>query len=143
MKKGIYSGNRCVVTREWPGGYVDLITVGNTEKMIREEYLSVPKSEVAPFLEMRMYFLVMYNLSDIQKGIQAGHALVEYVSAHGSDKPDFILFSSFDKTFIVLNGGTSNEGARSVDGMPYTRGSMEDHAKYLSSLCMRARKRRA
>ena len=29
-------------------------------------------------LEYRMYFLVPYNLSPIQQGIQAGHALQEY-----------------------------------------------------------------
>lgn len=52
-----------------------------------------------------MYFFVMYNLSGIQKGIQAGHAALEYVLKY----PDNVTreFIRDHKTFIVLDGGTS------------------------------------
>ena len=57
---------------------------------------------------MRMYHLVMYNLSGIQKGIQAGHSALEYVREHGNTKKykDFI---ENHKTFILLDGGGSME----------------------------------
>jgi hypothetical protein len=52
-----------------------------------------------------MYFFVMYNLAEIQKGIQAGHAALEYVLKY----PDARTreFIENHKTFIILNGGTS------------------------------------
>ena len=55
----------------------------------------------------RMMGLVMYNLSDIQKGIQFGHAVVEYAEKYFAH-PDYNQWSKNDKTFIILNGGTSN-----------------------------------
>lgn len=58
--------------------------------------------------ELRMYFFVMYNLSGIQKGIQAGHAALEYATKF-KDDPDYIDFVQNHKTFIVLDGGGSNE----------------------------------
>ena len=63
-------------------------------------------------LEYRMYGLVPYNLSDIQKGIQFGHAVVEYFldNPMDSDVTDKLgKWSSKDKTFIILNGGTTND----------------------------------
>lgn len=59
-------------------------------------------------LELRMYFFVPYNISEIQKGIQAGHASLEYAHKYGDTK----LFKDFiknHKTWIILNGGTTNE----------------------------------
>lgn len=56
---------------------------------------------------MRMYFLTMYNLSGIQKGIQAGHAALEYAYEYGGTE-DYQNFIRNHKTFIVLNGGTSS-----------------------------------
>lgn len=58
-------------------------------------------------LELRMYFFVPYNISDIQKGIQAGHAALEYANTYGSSEKykDFI---ENHKTWIILNGGTTN-----------------------------------
>jgi hypothetical protein len=53
-----------------------------------------------------MYFLVPYNLSDIQKGIQAGHAALEYANKYGHTH----LYQKFierHKTWIILNGGTT------------------------------------
>jgi len=53
-----------------------------------------------------MYFLTMYNISDIQKGIQCGHAALEYALKYKNDD----IFNEFvknHKTWIILNGGTS------------------------------------
>lgn len=60
-------------------------------------------------LEYRMYGLVPYNLSPIQQGIQFGHAVVEYGLDYGhkSDDP-YLQWARNDKTFIILNGGTTN-----------------------------------
>lgn len=58
-------------------------------------------------LETRMYFFVPYNLSDIQKAIQAGHCALEYVNEYGHT--DMCKrFIEKDKTWIILNGGTTN-----------------------------------
>ena len=59
-------------------------------------------------LEQRMYGFVPYNLSDIQKGIQFGHAVVEYQLKYGKDQ-NYLNFAKYDKTFIILNGGTTND----------------------------------
>lgn len=58
-------------------------------------------------LEKRMYFFVPYNISPIQQAIQAGHAALEYARIYGSND----LFCDFVenwKTWIILNGGTTN-----------------------------------
>jgi hypothetical protein len=57
-------------------------------------------------MELRMYFLTMYNISDIQKGIQCGHAALEYALKYKDDE----IFNEFvknHKTWIILNGGVS------------------------------------
>ena len=56
-----------------------------------------------------MYGLVPYNISPIQQGIQFGHAVVEYGLDYGhkSDDP-YLQWARNDKTFIILNGGTTN-----------------------------------
>lgn len=54
----------------------------------------------------RMYFFVPYNLSDIQKGIQAGHCALEYAEGYGHTK-EYKQFIKNDKTWIILNGGTT------------------------------------
>jgi hypothetical protein len=58
--------------------------------------------------ELRMYFFVMYNLSGIQKGIQAGHAAVEYGLKFGKTKT-YKEFATHHKTFILLDGGGSED----------------------------------
>jgi len=68
-----------------------------------------------------MYFLVMYNLSPIQKGIQAGHAALEYAEKFGSTN-EYQEFIKNHKTFIVLDGGAS--------------GNMVSHTKILDSYCI-------
>lgn len=57
---------------------------------------------------MRMYFLVMYNLSGIQKGIQAGHAALEYAYEYAGTN-DYQDFITKNKTWIILDGGGSIE----------------------------------
>jgi hypothetical protein len=57
--------------------------------------------------EKRLYFLVPYNLSPIQQGIQAGHAALEYAHEFGND-PSYLDFMEHWKTWIILNGGTTN-----------------------------------
>lgn len=58
------------------------------------------------YLELRMYGFVPYNISEIQKGIQFGHAVVEYSVMYGNT-PEWQYFANEWKTFIILNGGTS------------------------------------
>jgi len=55
----------------------------------------------------RMYGMVNYQLSGIQKGIQFGHAVVEYANDHFRDE-EYQQWAKNDKTFIILNGGTTN-----------------------------------
>ena len=54
----------------------------------------------------RMYGFVPYNISPIQQGIQFGHAVVEYANKYG-DKKSYRNWATKDKTFIILNGGTT------------------------------------
>jgi hypothetical protein len=58
-------------------------------------------------LELRMYFFVPYNISPIQQAIQAGHAALEYAHKYG-DTEVFKNFVVHHKTWIILNGGTTN-----------------------------------
>ena len=57
--------------------------------------------------ELRMYGFVPYNISEIQKGIQFGHAVVEYGLKHFKDI-EYQEWANEYKTFIILNGGTTN-----------------------------------
>lgn len=57
-------------------------------------------------LEQRMFFFVPYNISGIQKGIQAGHCALEYVNKFGQTE-EYKNFIKNDKTWIILNGGTT------------------------------------
>lgn len=79
-------------------------------------------------LELRMYGLVPYNISPIQQAIQFGHAVVEYgqkVKRNGHEQ-DSVLYNDWAdnwKTFIILNGGTTNH--KLEDGLPF--GSLNNH----------------
>jgi hypothetical protein len=57
---------------------------------------------------MRMYFFVPYNISDIQKGIQAGHCALNYARMYANTS-DFMDFVDFFRTWIILNGGTTRD----------------------------------
>lgn len=83
-------------------------------------------------LEKRMYFLVCYNISAIQQGIQSLHACVEYSLKYGKDE-NYIEWAKTHKTVIILNGGTSNDGTQSVYGYPVHNGSMEQHFETLKA----------
>jgi hypothetical protein len=67
-------------------------------------------------LEQRMYGFVPYNLSDIQKGIQFGHAVVEYQLKYGKDQ-EYLSWAKNDKTFIILNGGTTNDVSGTLNAL--------------------------
>jgi hypothetical protein len=71
-------------------------------------------------LQFRKYFFVPYNLSPIQKGIQAGHASDQYDSKYKGER-ELEDFTFWDKTWIILDGGTSNSGK-----MGHKLGTMEE-----------------
>jgi len=84
---------------------------------------SIPR-KTEMYLEYRMYGLVPYNLSPIQQGIQFGHAVVEYGQIVKGIPPFEAIYDKFakkDKTFIILNGGTTNEN-------PDKLGTLQQHA---------------
>lgn len=75
-------------------------------------------------LELRMYGLVPYNISPIQQGIQFGHAVVEY-GLHNYTDDSYQEWAGNDKTFIILNGGTTNSKGNIVTGEPH--GTLNQH----------------
>ncbi len=93
-----------------------------TERVTKEVFLDwLSRENVKPnstprktdmYLEYRMYGIVPYNISPIQAGIQFGHAVVEYQqntrSLSGIENI-YNKWASQDKTFIICNGGTTNE----------------------------------
>lgn len=95
-------------------------------------------------LELRMYGLVPYNISPIQQGIQFGHAVVEYsrmideLAVHAAGSYDESVIAKYKdwadnwKTFIILNGGTTNSRFRLEDGLPF--GTLNQHALTLSGM---------
>lgn len=111
-----------------------------TEKITAEDFKSrIANCTVKPnsqprktemYLEYRMYGLVPYNISDKQKGIQFGHAVVRYgrtlrknpTLQHMLDIYD--KYADNDETFIILDGGTTNNSVEYV-------GTMNKHLKTL------------
>jgi hypothetical protein len=95
-------------------------------------------------LELRMYGLVPYNISPIQQGIQFGHAVVEYGRMIDSRKihstgsyDNSVIEQYYDwadnwKTFIILNGGTTNSRFSIEDGLPF--GTLNRHLLDLAKL---------
>ena len=84
----------------------------------------------------RMMGLVPYNISEIQKGIQFGHAVQEYGNfvRRNPDlqvSKDFIEWSEECKTFIILNGGTTNNTY--LPNETYV-GSLNNHTKTLHDM---------
>jgi len=69
-------------------------------------------------MELRMYFFVPYNISPIQQAIQAGHAAQQYDFKY-RDNFQTIDFIVNHKTWIILNGGTTNDN-------PDTPGTMQE-----------------
>jgi hypothetical protein len=72
-------------------------------------------------MELRAYGLVPYNISNIQMGIQFGHAKDEYLLKYPNDEI-YMDWNKNWKTYVILNGGTTNEN-------PEDRfyGSMQKH----------------
>jgi len=90
-------------------------------------------------LELRMYGIVPYNISPIQQGIQFGHAVVEYsqmikkLNLKNSDSnlvkeltSQYEEWAEIYKTFIILNGGTTNNQFTKL-------GTMNKHTELLKS----------
>jgi hypothetical protein len=76
-----------------------------------------------------MYGLVNYQLTGIQKGIQFGHAVVEYGQMSkkigGDTLKNYDNWADNHKTFIILNGGTTNKKTSLEDGLPF--GTLNNH----------------
>ena len=68
-------------------------------------------------LELRMYFFTVSSLDGINKGIMCGHVALEYADKYGSDE-EYIIFVREFKTWIILDGGTTNE-RRDFDGVAF------------------------
>jgi hypothetical protein len=83
-------------------------------------------------LELRMYGFVPYNISEIQKGIQFGHAVVEYGLVNHLDN-DYLNWAKYNKTFIILNGGTSNHSVDRYREEAFNKGWREDET-YVGSM---------
>lgn len=87
-------------------------------------------------LELRMYGIVPYNISAIQQAIQFGHATVEYGQMVKREKTDDVLYNDWAdnwKTFIILNGGTSNHSINRYHEGEFT-GTMEGHLATLNEI---------
>jgi hypothetical protein len=87
-------------------------------------------------LELRMFGFVPYNISPIQQAIQFGHAIVEYGQMVKSEKTDDVLYNDWAdnwKTFIILNGGTSNHSQNRYHEGDFV-GTMEGHLATLNEI---------
>ena len=94
-------------------------------------------------LELRLYGLVPYNISPIQQGIQYGHAKDEYTlriidMLMNGDTTSEVVSTYVDwlrnwKTYIILNGGTTNIGYDARIGLydSNTRGTLNLHYQSL------------
>ena len=95
-------------------------------------------------LELRLYGLVPYQLTGIQQAIQYGHALQEYNNeimeiiedaASGrlvlpDDRREMYKFEQWrkeDKTFIILNGGTTNTNLDHLGTLNEHRLTLREH----------------
>jgi hypothetical protein len=81
-------------------------------------------------MELRMYGLVNYQLTGIQKGIQFLHSVVEYSNVYGEDVI-YKEWSNFYKTVILLNGGTTNNKLDN-NGIPF--GTLNKYKKELDEI---------
>src|ERR1035437_9727737 len=66
-------------------------------------------------LEYKMYFFVNYQLTGIQKSLQAGHSALEYADKFGNTE-EYTHFIREWKTWIILDAGTTNN-RRDLDGI--------------------------
>jgi hypothetical protein len=84
-------------------------------------------------LELRMYGLVPYNISPIQQGIQFGHGVVEYGINFFNDV-DYQNWAKFCKTFIILNGGTSNHTKNRYSAQKDRSGLYTQSSEFVGSM---------
>lgn len=77
------------------------------KEAIYNKAIDIEKDYAYDSLNKRMYILVPYNISDIQKGIQAGHA-VEFYAYNFGKNIEYMDYIENHKTWIILNGGTTN-----------------------------------
>ncbi len=104
----------------------------NVQEFYRRISLCEVKTNSMPrktemFFEYRMYGLVPYNMSPIQQGIQFGHAVVDYgrtVEGLKQQQKIYNKWADEDKTFIILNGGTTNNN-------PERLGSLNKHMQIM------------
>jgi len=68
-------------------------------------------------LEIRMYFFTVFSLNGISKGIACGHAALQYARLFSAEHPEVWDFVDNHKTWIILNGGTTNN-ERDFEGIP-------------------------
>ena len=76
-----------------------------------------------------MYGLVARSLSDMQKAIQFGHAVVEYELLSRSNADIRVMYDQWainHKTFIILNGGSTNSQS-------LKRGTLQDNLEFLKT----------
>jgi hypothetical protein len=59
-------------------------------------------------LELKMYFFTVSSLNNISKGIACGHCALEYAYKNNNGAL-FINFMDKWKTWVILNGGTTNK----------------------------------
>jgi hypothetical protein len=59
-------------------------------------------------LALRAYYFVPYNISQMQMGIQAGHAGWRYARKYFAERPETWEFVDNHETTIILDGGTTN-----------------------------------
>lgn len=86
--------------------------------------------EIINTRKYRMYGLVAYQLSNtIHAGIQFGHAVVEYANYHFHDV-DYTRWAQEDKTFIILNGGTTNKSETNPGTLNQQLPILVDHVKF-------------
>ena len=60
-------------------------------------------------LELKMYFFVIYQLTGIAKAIQSGHAALRYARRYAETNPMVWDFVDNHQTWIILDGGTTND----------------------------------
>lgn len=85
-----------------------------------------------------MYSLVLRQLSPIQKGVQAAHSIVDYVSKFNKSS-EYIQWANVDKTIIILDGGTFQELKECRDklaelGVQYSTFYEEDLGNLITSI---------
>ena len=69
-------------------------------------------------LEYKMFGIVPYQLSEIQKGIQFAHALAQYsYLATTQNDNDFHRWINYFETIVLLNGGTTSKEENSLGSL--------------------------